>query len=185
MNIIELTKTKDNKADFNRMRTLLKYASNDPTRQALHYILVEANEHTATLTATDGRRLRSDQFELEAKAGLYEIKTNTAKMIYLVKSSCEYTFPNYKQVIPDVSADKAYALNGTGSNFVLWASAGLKCRISPELLAVNDEESFTMYISKEAPSISPVTLINDTTTVVVMPIRVTDEWADQMDRMAA
>jgi hypothetical protein len=182
-NIIELTNTKDGKADFLRLRTLLTCVSNDATRPILHNVEVEAGEDSVTVTATDGKRLRRDCFKIEASPGVYEVKANTGRMIYLVKSRKRQKFPNHKQVVPSLKPKDTYVLKGAGSRFVLWASSTFGCRLDPALIALRDNESVTLYLQKKRPDLNPAVMQNDTTTVVVMPTRVTESWALEIEGM--
>ncbi len=180
--VIELH-SKLHRSDFLRMRSLLSCLSSDATRPILHYVQVETNEDGVTATATDGKRLRSDRFSIEASPGLYEVKANTARGVFLTKSRSQMTFPNHKQVIPSLKPRDTYMLKGTGSRFVLWASAALGCRIDPSMIALSDHEAVTLYIQKDRPELSPAVLQNDCTTVVVMPFRVTEPWARELDEL--
>ena len=183
MNTIELIKDKHNKPAFDRMRTLLKCISSDPTRDVIGKLKVEQEDDAIRLIATDGRRLRTDLFEMKAEPGLYDVKTNTAKMIFLAKSDCELTFPNWKQVMPNPKA--AWSFTGTGRNFVIWASSGLGCLIDPDLIALGDHETVTLSIQKDCPELSPVLLKNDTTSVVIMPLRLKEPWIEQIQQIRA
>jgi len=180
--VIELH-SKTDRADFQRMRTLLTCLSTDATRPVLHNVLVETVEDGVQLTATDGKRLRSDRFELDVSPGLYEVKANAGRGVFLTKSRSQMKFPNHKQVIPSLKPKDAYTLNGTGSRFVLWASAALGCRLDPSVIALADHEAVMLYIQKDRPELSPAVLQNDRTTVVVMPFRVTEPWVQQLDQL--
>ncbi len=92
-------------------------------------------------------------------------------------------FPNHKQVIPSLKPKDAYFLKGTGSRFVLWASAALGCRLDPSMIALADHEKVTLYIQKDRPELSPAVLQNDRTTVVVIPYRVTEPWVRELDAL--
>jgi len=138
--------SKTDRADFQRMRSLLTCLSTDATRPVLHNVLVETVEDGVQLTATDGKRLRSDRFDLDVSPGLY-------------------------------------ALKGTGSRFVLWASAALGCRLDPSVIALADHEAVMLYIQKDRPELSPAVLQNDRTTVVVMPFRVTEPWVHELEEI--
>jgi len=179
-NTIELN-SKADKPEFRRMKALLTCVSTDPTREAIRYARVEKDDDGILVIGTDGRRLRSDHFDMETIPGNYEIKANTAKSIFLTKSKSRLKFPNWRQVIPSTNSKDAYALKGMGKRFVLWVTAGLGCYIDPELLAIRDDEGVTLYIQKDRPDLSPALLKNDTTTMVVMPIRVTEDWGRQLD----
>lgn len=187
MNTIELTNERHTKADFARMRSVLACASKDSTRHVITKVLVEAEEEGIAIVATDGRRMRKDCFNIEAEAGLYDIKLNSARAVFLTQCTEELVFPNYKQVIPRGSKDDAYAIAGTGRQFVLWATAGLGCLIDPKLVELGDDEAVTLYIQKDDPKLSPVLMKNDTstTTMVVMPMRLDHEWMQQVEDILA
>ena len=180
--VIELH-SKLHSRDFPRMRTLLRCVSSDATRPILHYVQVETDEDGVKITATDGKRLRSDRFSIEASPGLYEIKANTARGVFLTKSRSQMKFPNHKQVIPSLKPKDAYILKGVGSRFVLWASAALGCRLDPSMIALADHEAVTLYIQKDCPELYPAVLQNDRTTVIVMPFRVTEPWVRELDEL--
>ena len=131
--------------------------------------------------ATDGRRLRRDRFALEAEAGLYDIKVNSAKAIFLTPCEEELTFPDYRPVIPNRTTDSAYALDGIGKAFVLRATAGLGCYVDPKLVELSDVEGVTLFIQKNNPAIGPVLARNADTTFVVMPLRLDQPWVREVE----
>ena len=100
MNTIELTKDRHNRADFDRLKSVLACASKDASRHVITKVLVEKDEEGITVIATDGRRLRTDRFTMEFEAGLYDIKLNTGKSVFLSECTEELVFPNHHQVIP-------------------------------------------------------------------------------------
>jgi hypothetical protein len=181
MNTIELTKDRYNRADFDRLRSALACASKDSTRRAITRVLVESDEEGITIIATDGRRLRTDRFNLEVTAGLYEIKLNTGKRVFLSESSEEGGFPNHRQVVPSSAPEHAYALRGTGKQFVLWATSALGCWLDPKLVELGEDEKVSLFIQRDTPELSPVLLVNDTTTLVVMPIQVDQPWVREIE----
>lgn len=181
MNTIELTNDKYTKADFARMKSMLACASKDSTRHVITKVLVETLEDGITITATDGRRMRSDRFNLEAEAGIYDIKVNSGKLIMLTECQEELVYPNYSQVIPNHNPENAYALHGTGKRFVLWATSALGCYLDSKLVAVGDDETITLYINKSDPLRYPALLVNDSTTMVVMPYTDDGEWIREVD----
>jgi hypothetical protein len=181
MNTIELTKDRHNRADFDRLRSALACAAKDSTRRAITQVLVEKDEKGITVIATDGRRLRTDHFNMEGMAGLYEIKLNTGKSIFLSESSEEGVFPNHRQVIPDSDSEHAYKLRGTGKQFVLWATSALGCWLDPKLVELGEDEKVSLFIQRDTPECSPVLLVNDTTTLVVMPIQVDQPWVREIE----
>ncbi len=182
---LELTNTQQTKADFLRMRSVLACVSSQPEREALHRVLVEAGEEEETIqiTGTDGKRLRSDSFEMEAAPGCYDIKANTAKSIYLVRSRKKLNYPNYRQVIPSLEAKDTFTLRGAGKQFVIWASSALGCLLDSELIALRDEEMMTLSIQKDKPALSPAVLKNETTLFVLMPTRVDAAWHRELEGM--
>jgi len=181
MNTIELTNNKHTKKDFIRMRSVLACASKDSTRPAINLVLVEAVKGGITVTATDGKRLRSDKFKLKAEPGLYEIKTSNAKVVFLAESNGKLVFPTYEQVIPVHGKRVAYALSGKGKKFVLWAASALGCYLDPKLVTIGDDEFISLYIQKSAPELSPALLKNKDTTMVVMPFTGTDGWSRELE----
>ncbi len=183
MNTIEVTKEKHNRADFARLRSTLCCASTDPARHVINKVLVEKDGEGITVIATDGRRLRSDRFNLEAEPGLYDIKVNTAKTVFLSQCTEDLVFPNHRQVIPRTGKDDAYALEGTGKRFAQWATSALGCYLDPDLIELGVDEEITLHIQKHAPDLSPALFTNDATTLVVMPIRVDRDWAQQIDQI--
>jgi len=178
---IEMTKA--NRTDFERMKAVLACASKDPTRMILNKVLVKREAAGVTITATDGRRLRIDHFMIEASAGIYDIKVNSGSGIFLMRNKEKLTFPKTDQIIPSLDPADAYALEGTGSRFVLWASSALGCLIDPELIAIGDHEKVTLYIQKKSPHLSPVTVKNDLTVFVLMPLSVREPWMQQLDEI--
>jgi hypothetical protein len=181
MNTIDVKKDRHNRAIFDRLRSVLACASKDSTRRAITRVLVEKNEEGVTVIATDGRRLRTDRFNLEVTAGLYEIKLNTGKRVFLSESAEEGGFPNHRQVIPSSHHEHAYALRGTGKQFVLWATAALGCWLDPKLVELGEDEKVSLFIQRDTPELSPVLLVNDTTTLVVMPIQVDQPWVREIE----
>ena len=184
--LIEFTSTRETRSDFNRLRSLLMCVSDDPTRKALHQVLVESiedEEGMMILTATDGRRLRSDRFELDASPGTYEIIANTAKGAYLAKSRKKVNYPNHRQVIPSTSPESTHCLKGTGKNFVVWAASALGCMLDVKLLAIREDEEVTLSIQKEQPNLSPVVLKNEKTTFVLMPVRPEAPWVHELESL--
>ncbi len=181
MNTIELTKTPKNKDDYARMKLVLACASKDSTRPAINKVLVETTKGGITITATDGKRLRSDQFRIKAEPGLYDIKTSNAKSVFMVLSQEELVFPTYQQVIPSHGKRTAYALNGVGGKFVLWAASALGCYVDPRLVALGEDEVVTLYVQKEHPNRSPMLLKNKDTTMVVMPFHVDGRWSQEVE----
>ena len=181
---IEL-RNKENKDDFRRMKSVINCASKDPTRPVLHHVLIETgkDEETIQVTATDGRRLRTDHFDFEASPGTYEIKACSTKGIYLVKSKQKLKFPDHRQVLPSLRAKDVHQLTGRGNKFVLWASAALGCRIDPALIEFAEDVSATLYIQKKSPELSPAVVQNDQTTLVVMPTRCTESWAQELETL--
>lgn len=183
MNTIELTNDKHTKSDFARMKAVLTCASKDSTRHVITKVLVEQAEEGITITGTDGRRLRCDRFDIEAEAGVYDIKVNSAKAIFLAQCTEDLTFPNYRHVIPCDTDEAAYSVTGMGSRFVLWASVALGCYLDPKLIALGDYESVTLYIQKNTPNLFPALLRNDDTTLVLMPYRIDQQWKFDVERI--
>jgi len=183
MNTLEIIKDKHNRADFARLRSVLACASTDPARHVISKVLVEKDEDGIAVIATDGRRLRSDRFNLEAEPGIYDIKANTGKTVFLSQCGEDLVFPNHRQVIPNSDAEHAYELQGTGKRFAQWATAALGCYVDPDLIELGPDEEITLHIQKAAPDLSPALFVNDTTTLVVMPIRVEREWSGQIEQI--
>ena len=142
---------------------------------------MEQHEDGITVIATDGRRMRSDCFSLEAEAGIYDIKVNSAKAVFLTECQEELVFPNHRQVIPKSTDEIAYALEGRGKQFVLWATAALGCWIDPKLVELGEEEAVTLYLQKDDTKLAPVLLQNDQTTLVVMPMRLDHPWIRDLE----
>jgi hypothetical protein len=172
---------KGQRDNFRRMKSLLTCVLTDPTREVIRYVSVEKDGDGILVIGTDGRRLRTDRFEINADAGLYEIKANTAQTIYLTKSELGLNFPNWKQIVPSTDECDAYVFKGHGKRFVLWVTAGLGCYIDPELIALHDEEDVTLYVQKLRPDLAPAVMQNETTTFVVMPYRVTEKWGQDLE----
>ncbi len=101
--VIELN-SKMNRHDFQRMKLLLACASKDPTRLVINKVLVKKSETGVTLTATDGRRMRVDHFDLEAAQGIYDIKVNSGSSIFLMKNRDGLKFPDTDRVIPSTGS---------------------------------------------------------------------------------
>jgi hypothetical protein len=181
MNMIELNNDKYTKADFARMKSMLACASKDSTRHVITKVLVETNDEGITITATDGKRMRSDHFSMEAEAGIYDIKVNSGKLVILSPCQEELVYPNYRQVIPSTEPENAYALRGTGKQFVLWATSALGCYLDSKLVEVGDYEAVTLYINKSDPLRYPALLVNDFTTMVVMPFTVDNAWSREIE----
>jgi len=182
---IELNPTKQTRIDFQRMRSVLACVSTKPDRPVLHHVLVEPSEEEGfiQITATDGKRLRSDSFEMQAAPGCYEIKANTARGIYLIRSRKKLNYPNYRQVIPSLEPKDAFTLRGAGKQFVIWASSALGCLLDSELIAVRDDELVTLSIQKNKPERSPAVLKNNKTLFVLMPTQVDDTWHRELETM--
>ncbi len=178
---IEMART--SRTDFQRLKSVLACASKDPTRYAITKVLVKKEAAGVTITATDGRRLRMDHFDLEATAGVYDIKVNSGSGIFLMRNKERLTFPNTEQVIPSVDMQDAYALKGRGSRFVIWSASSLGCLIDPELIAIGDEEEVTLYVQKKRPDLSPAVMKNKTTTFVLMPINSTEPWRMELEQI--
>jgi hypothetical protein len=178
---IEMNRT--NRIDFQRLKAVLACASKDPTRYAITKVLVKKAVAGVTITATDGKRLRIDHFDLEAVAGIYDIKVNSGSGIFLMRNKEKLTFPKTDQVIPSLDPMDAYALKGMGSRFVIWSASSLGCMLSPELIALNDDEGVTLYIQKKRPDISPAVMKNDETTLVIMPYHVTENWGQELEHI--
>ncbi len=183
MNTLELTNDKHTRADFARLRSVLACASKDSTRHVITKVLVEQHEDGITVIATDGRRLRTDRFSLEAEPGIYDIKVNTARTVFLTMSDEDLVFPNHRQVIPRHGKDDTYALEGTGKRFAQWATSALGCYLDPSLIELGSDEPVTLHVQKNDPGMSPALLMNDTTTLVVMPIRIDRDWAQQVEQI--
>jgi hypothetical protein len=181
MNTIELTKDKYTKADFVRMKSMLACASKDSTRHVITKVLVESVDDGITITATDGRRMRSDRFSMKAEAGIYDIKVNSGKLIMLTKCQEDLVFPSYRQVIPNHESQNAYALHGTGKRFVLWATSALGCYLDQKMVEVGDNEIVTLYINRSEPLRYPALLMNDSTTMVVMPYSDDGQWVREVE----
>lgn len=169
------------RTDFERMKSVLACASKDPTRYAITKVLIKREAQGITVTATDGRRLRIDHFMIDAVPGVYDIKVNSGSAVFLMKNREKLTFPKTEQVIPSLDPVDAYALEGTGGRFVLWASSALGCLIDPELIALGDHEKVTLYIQRKSPDISPAVMKNEQTLLVIMPYRVTEQWGQQLE----
>ena len=181
MNTIELKNERQTKADFARMKSVLACASKDSTRHVITKVLVEKDEDGINVIATDGRRMRRDRFNLEAEAGIYDIKVNSAKSVFLTQCQEELIFPSYRQVIPISTGAAVYTLEGVGRQFVLWATANLGCWIDPKLVAMGDDEAVTLHIQKIDPKRSSVLVSNETTTLVVMPMMLDHHWIQQLE----
>jgi hypothetical protein len=185
MNTIEITSKGAGKKDFVRLKSVIACVSKDPTRAAINLVQVEAAKGGIVVTATDGRRLRSDRFKFKAEPGLYKIKTCNARTVFLVQSRDKMVFPNYGQVIPLHGKQNAYSLDGRGKKFVLWAASALGCYLDPKLVAVGEDEAVTLHIQKNAPHLSPVLVKNKTTTLVVMPITPNEPWTRELEAIKA
>jgi hypothetical protein len=76
---------------------VLKARSTDKNRETLKYVLIEEGK----FIATDGRRLHSWAAEIPAglSDGVYDIIYSKENVTFVAMEG--YTFPNYKQVIPD------------------------------------------------------------------------------------
>jgi hypothetical protein len=181
MNTIEVSKDKYNRTDFARLRSVLACTSKDASRHVINKVLVEAAEEGITVIATDGKRLRTDRFSLEAEPGIYDIKINSAKTVFLSQCEEELVFPNHRQMVPASDAEHAYELHGTGKRFAMWATSALGCYLDPDLIELGEDEEVTLHIRKDAPGMSPALFRNDTTTLVVMPIRVDRERAQEVE----
>ena len=181
MNTIELTNASPMKDDFARMKLVLACASKDSSRPAINRVLVEKVKGGITITATDGKRLRTDRFKLKAEPGMYLIKTSNAKSIFMAQCHEGLTYPTYQQVIPSHGMRKAYVLSGRGKKFVLWASSALGCYLDPKLVAVGDEEDVSLHIQKNDPLLFPAVLKNKNTTMVVMPFRANAPWSRELE----
>lgn len=175
--LIELGKNRA--GDFARMKRLLGCVSNQPGREVLRRVKVEKETDRLRITATDGKRLRSDLFDLQAAEGVYDIRAASASQILLTKNKDRLRFPDWRQVLPD--ENKARSFKGRGSNFIVWAAAALGCRVDPKLLAVGEDEEITLFIQEEQPGLSPLLLKNKNTLHVIMPVRIDEPWVREVD----
>jgi len=181
MNTLELMNERHTKRDFARLKAVLACASKDATRHAITKVLVERDEDGITVTGTDGRRLRRDRFQMEAEPGIYDIKVCTGRVVVLEECTERLTFPDYRQVLPRDGEDDAYALEGIGKRFVLWATAGLCCWVDPALVELGDDEAVTLHLQKDDPGLGPVLARNADTTFVVMPMRLDNPWIAELE----
>lgn len=181
MNTIEIKSKGMKKEDFARLKSVIACTTKDPTRPALNKVLVESDEEGVTFTATDGKRLRSDRFAINAEPGLYDVKMCNAKLILMMQSTEKLNYPTYGQVIPAHGKREAYSLNGRGKKFVLWAASALGCYLDPQLVEIGEDEEVTLYLQKKSPHLSPALVQNKTTTLVVMPMNLTESWTSELE----
>jgi hypothetical protein len=178
---LEMTRT--NRTDFRRMKRLLSCASKDPTRPVINKVQVKKTESGITITATDGRRMRTDRFDLEAAPGIYDIKVNSGSSVFLMKNREGLRFPKTEQVIPSLDPQDAYALKGPGKCFVVWAAAAQGCLLDPERIALAEDEAVTLYVQKLRPDLSPAVMKNADTLFLLMPCRVKEAWGQQLEQI--
>ncbi len=181
MNTIDITSHGSMKRDFSRMKAVLACVSKDPARLAINKVRVEKEGDGIIVTATDGTRLRSDRFHIEAEAGLYDIKTCNAKAIFMAQSNEGLVYPNHRQAFPATDPQHAYALDGKGPRFVLWAAAALGCYVDPRLVALGEDEAVTLHVQKAHPNLSPMLAKNKSTTLVVMTFRMDSRLSSQIE----
>jgi len=181
MNTIEITNNGPMKKDFSRMKAVLACVSKDATRPAINKVRVEKDGDDVIVTTTDGTRLRSDRFHIKAEAGLYDIKTSNAKAIFMAQSNEGLVYPNHRQAFPSADPQHAYALNGKGPRFVLWAASALGCYVDPKLVALGEDEAVTLYVQKIRPNLSPVLVKNKSTTLVVMTFRMDPRLSSKIE----
>jgi hypothetical protein len=178
---LEMTRT--NRTDFRRMKRLLSCASKDPTRPVINKVQVKKTESGITITATDGRRMRTDRFDLEAAPGIYDIKVNSGTSVFLMKNRERLKFPDTGRVIPSLDPQDAYALKGPGKCFVVWAAAAQGCLLDPERIALAEDEAVTLYVQKLRPDLSPAVMKNADTLFLLMPCRVKEAWGQQLEQI--
>jgi len=170
-----------NRIDFRRMKRLLACASKEPTRRISNKVQVKKTESGRTITANDGRRMRTDRFDLEAAPGIYDIKVNSGTSVFLMKNRERLRFPDTGRVIPSLDPQDAYALKGPGKCFVVWAAAAQGCLLDPERIALAEDEAVTLYVQKLRPDLSPAVMKNDETLFLLMPCRGTEAWYQELE----
>ena len=97
---IEISKTGKKDTNFMFLRNLMVALTNDETRFILMFLSVSKN----TMVATDGRRLHSGDNIFELPDGLWLPIVNTAKMVIFIPKTDGITYPNWKQVVPDMAS---------------------------------------------------------------------------------
>ena len=169
-------------SDFYRMRCVLACVGKDRMRPELLRVLVEKAKGGVTVVGCDGTRLRRDFFTMRAEPGLYEVRTNTSKTIYLEPSTVLVRYPDYRKVVPKCDGRDVYAISGKGSRFVMWVGAALGCYVDPKLMALGDDEMVDVVIQKADARTSPVLIQNDKSLLIVMPMKLDGGVGEQLDR---
>lgn len=182
MSMIEMKCGGCRESDFQRMRCVLSCAGGSQGRAVLRKVKVESFKGGIALLASDGVCLRKDRFAMRATPGLYDIQTNSAKVIRLEPCKEALKFPDYRKAIPSCDKRDAYAVSGKGSRFVMWAAAALGCYVDPMLMALGDEENVEVFIQKNKSGLSPLVVRNERSMLVVMPVRLDDDVAAKLER---
>ena len=140
-------------SDFYRMRCVLACVGKDRMRPELLRVLVEKAKGGVTVVGCDGTRLRRDFFTMRAEPGLYGVRTNTSKTIYLEPSTVLVRYPDYRKVVPKCDGRDVYAISGKGSRFVMWVGAAEPAVDHLRRLVVDRDK-------REVPHIAGVELAN-------------------------
>ena len=86
---------------FEKIRWLTEAVYTDDTRYFMKGVHVEKDGNKTILVSTDGKRLHKLEIEdIDIDAGEYQIDTNNNQAVILSTAKEEYTFPNWKKIMP-------------------------------------------------------------------------------------
>ena len=121
---------------FGRIKQLISCRSTDPDRQILHHILIESTGKNSKAIATDGRTLRVDRIHKPMVPGIYDVAIDKDMEIKLERCGDKDRYPRYKHEIPVLMKKDYHVLEGSGPDFILWASASLGTYLDPKLINI-------------------------------------------------
>lgn len=183
MEVIKLKNGGRADPDFHRWRQLLTCVGKDKMRPELGYVLVEKTKGGVYAVGCDGLRLRRDLFSIKTEPGLYEVEVNNVREIRLVFSPMKIRYPDYRKILPSVEPQTTYSAVGKSPRFAMWVGAALGCYVDPKLVPLDADEFGEVFIQKKDGYIMPLTFQNDLTLVVVMPMKLDGNVAEQLDCM--
>lgn len=92
-------------------------------------------------------------------------------------------YPDYRKILPNVEPQSTYSAVGKSPRFAMWVGAALGCYVDPKLVPLDADEFGEVFVQKKDGYIMPLTFRNDHTLVVVMPMKLDGNAAEQLDRM--
>lgn len=171
----------DDPVTFARLKQVLACRADDSERMFLNMASVEQKGRGITITATNGKSLRQDKFNLKADPGIYAVQNDADQEIKLLKKQDVCLFPDYASCIPKYTKKNCYSIEGSGPRFVTWAAAVLGVFLDPSLIHLEPNEYITVYVLKQPES--AVMIKNHQTLMIVMPMKINDSWVDALERI--